>query len=103
MRHNIMIVCLIGTLVLLACAVSGSGHAQDVTLPEIDISGSPDGVVPLPENTPSVFTDVFSKYTKLVAPNGKPIHLIAQAGWADDPVVKARNVLACILTEDPGS
>ena len=103
MRHNIMIVCLIGTLVLLACAVSGSGHAQDVTLPEIDISGSPDGVVPLPENTPSVFTDVFSKYTKLVAPNGKPIHLIAQAGWADDQVVKARNVLEFILTDYPGS
>jgi len=103
MRHNNMIVYLVGILVLLACTVSDSGHAQDVTLPEIDISGSPNGVVPLPENTPSVFTDVFSKYTKVVAPNGKPIHLIAQAGWADDQVVKARNVLEFILTDYPGS
>jgi len=103
MRQSNMIVYLVGMLFLLSCAVCDSGHAQDVTLPDIDISGSPNGVVSLPENTPSVFTDVFSKYTKVVAPNGKPIHLIAQAGWAEDQIVKARNVLEFILTDYPGS
>lgn len=103
MRHTRMIICLAGTLFLLSCAVCNSGHAQDVTLPDIDISGSPNGVVALPEDTPSVFTDVFSQYTKTIAPNGKPIHLIAQAGWTEDQIVKARNVLEFILTDYPGS
>ena len=61
MRQNNMIAYLVGTLFLLSCTVCGSGHAQVVTLPDIDISGSPNGIVPFPENTPSVFTDAFSK------------------------------------------
>lgn len=74
-----------------------------VTLPEIDISGSPNGIVPLPETVPSVFTAVFVKYTKVVAPNGKPIHLLAQADWTDDKLVKVRNILGHMLTNFPGS
>ena len=103
MRRNNMIVYLIGTLVLLACAVCDSGHAQVVTLPDIDISGSRNGIVPFPENTPSVFTDVFSKYTKIIAPNGKPIHFLAQDAWSDDKLLKARNVMEYLLTDYPGS
>lgn len=74
-----------------------------VTLPEIDISASPNGIVELPEDVPSVFRDVFTKYTKILAPNGKPIHMLAQAGWTDDQIKKARNVLQFILTDYPGS
>ena len=73
------------------------------TLPEIDISGSPSGIVELPEDVPSVFRDVFTKYTKIIAPNGKPIHILAQAGWTDDQIKKGRNVLQFILTDYPGS
>ena len=74
-----------------------------ISLPNIDISGSPNGIVPFPENTPSLFTDVFSKYTKIIAPNGKPIHFIAQDAWSDDKIVKARNIMEFILTDFPGS
>ncbi|HUU52472.1 MAG TPA: hypothetical protein VMW92_05550, partial [Candidatus Heimdallarchaeota archaeon] len=74
-----------------------------VTLPDIDISGSPNGIVPLPKTMPSVFTDVFVKYTKVVAPNGKPIHLLAQADWTDDKLAKVRNILEHMLTDYPGS
>ena len=87
------------SVLLMATVVS----AQDVTLPDIDISGSPDGIVPLPNNTPEVFTNWFSMYTKVVAPNGKPIHLIAQSGWTRDQVLKARNVMEYILESFPGS
>ena len=73
------------------------------TLPEIDISVSPNGVVLLPDNVPSVFRGAFVKYTKLTAPNGKPIHILAQDGWSDARILKARNVLAHILTDVPGS
>ncbi len=53
-------------------------NAQVVTLPDIDISGPPNGIVLLPANTPSIFTDLFTRYTNIIAPNGKPIHFLAQ-------------------------
>jgi hypothetical protein len=91
-------------IILSGCADSQqSGTSGKVTLPEIDISGSPNGIVSLPENTPELFTDWFSKYTKVIAPNGKPIHMLAQSGWTNGQVVKARNVLEHILTDFPGS
>ena len=49
-----------------------------ITLPDIDISQSDNGIVSLPATTPALFTDIFSKYTKVTAPNGKPIHIFIQ-------------------------
>lgn len=86
--------------------ISPSCQKADVktaAFPDIDITLSPDGIVPLPETVPPVFRDVFTKYTKITAPNGKPIHLLAQAGWTDVQIKKARNVLEFILTDYPGS
>jgi len=97
MAHRFFVF-LISAMVLAAVVT-----AQPVTLPEIDISGSPDGIVPLPENTPSLFTDVFVNYTKITAPNGKPIHFLAQDAWSHDKILKARNILEHILTDYPGS
>ena len=77
MLKNNMTTYLMVTLFLLSCAVSGSEYRQVITLPDIDISDSPNGLVYLPENTPSIFTKTFSKYTKVIAPNGKPIHFLA--------------------------
>jgi hypothetical protein len=77
--------------------------AERVTLPDIDISQSPNGIVILPENVPRVIRDVFVKYTKIYAPNGKPIHILAQDGWTEDQIKKGRNVLEFILTDFPGS
>ncbi len=73
------------------------------TLPAIDISGSPNGIVLLPEDVPQVFRDVFVRYTKVVAPSGKPIHILAQDGWSEARILKARNVLEHILTDVPGT
>ncbi len=103
MKSKRLIILLFGTLFLILFANLDSGYAQVVTLPDIDISGSPNGIVPLPENTPSVFTDVFSKYTKIIAPNGKPIHFLAQEDWTDDKLLKARNVMEYFLTDYPYS
>jgi hypothetical protein len=91
-------------ILILALLISCQKSEEEVfTLPEIDISGSPNGIVKLPEDAPSVFRDVFAKYTKIIAPNGKPIHILAQAGWTDDQIKKGRNVLQFILTDYPGS
>ena len=73
-----------------------------VTLPEVDISASASGVVALPDDVPQVFRDYFVKYTKVLAPNGKPIHILAQDGWTDDQIKHGRNVLQHLLTDFPG-
>lgn len=78
-------------------------RTERVTLPDIDISQSPNGIVSLPENVPQAIRDVFVKYTKIYAPNGKPIHILAQDAWTDDQIKKGRNVLEFILTDFPGS
>ena len=110
MKKLCAVTLIFGLMILVSCKKSDSGPQEEdiearqaMTFPEIDISSSPNGIVPLPENVPSVFTDVFSKYTKIFAPNGKPIHVLAQAGWTEDQIKKARNVLLFILTDFPGS
>ena len=91
----------LATVAMQPVALEQSG--ANATLPAIDISGSPNGVVLLADDVPAVFTDVFVKYTKVVAPNGKPIHVLAQDGWSDARVVKARKVLEHMLTGYPDS
>ena len=67
-----------------ACLGLGA-TAQAQTLPDdIDISTSPDGVVQLPSSVSSVFTNVFDRYTKIMAPNGQAIHLLMQSNVTDE-------------------
>lgn len=96
------------TTILLMAAVlfatpAPASRQRGETLPDIDISGSPSGIVLLPEDAPQVFRDVFVRYTKVVAPNGKPINILAQDGWSEARILKARNVLEHILTDAPGT
>jgi hypothetical protein len=72
-------------------------------LDNIDISSSPLGVVPLPMELGKTLNGLFAKYTKHVAPNGKPIHIFAQAGVSDLQVVRAREILKYHLTDAPGT
>ena len=92
-------------LVVLSVVVScgNRGGFEDAPLPDIDVSNDTDRIVPLPDDVPSVFTNVFSKYTQVLAPNGKPIRMLAQSGWTDVQIKKARNVLEHVLTAFPGS
>ncbi len=71
-------------------------------LPEIDISNSETGVVDMPGDVDDVFK-VFTKYTKIYAPNGNPIHIVVQPGISDDKIVHSRKVLVNHLTNVPGS
>lgn len=72
-------------------------------LDAIDISQSTNGIVPLPASVGKTLTSIFVKYTKVTAPNGKPIHLMAQEGISDLQFIKAREVLIFHLTDVPGS
>ncbi len=110
MKRITLIFLIFGLFIFISCAKQSNeaqegetARAERVTLPDIDISQSPNGIVTLPENVPQVIRDVFVKYTKIYAPNGKPIHILAQDGWTDDQIKKGRNVLEFILTDFPGS
>jgi hypothetical protein len=72
-------------------------------LDNIDISSSTLGVVPLPENVGRTLTGLFTKYTKHVAPNGKPIHILGQSRVRDLQMARAREILKYLLTDVPGS
>ena len=72
-------------------------------LDNIDTSSSPLGVVPLPAELGKTLNGLFTKYTKVIAPNGKPIHIFAQAGVRDLQVVRAREILKYHLTDAPGT
>jgi hypothetical protein len=72
-------------------------------LAHLSINESANGIILLPEQVPPVIRNVFNRYTRVTAPNGKPIHLLAQAGWTEDQILKARNVLQHLLTDYPDS
>ena len=72
-------------------------------MPDIDVSLSKDGIVRLPDNVPGVFKKYFVKYTKILSPNGKPIHILAQDGWTNDQIKHGRNVLEHILEDAENS
>ena len=92
------------TFAALALVLLTSCAERDrATLPEIDTSASPDGIVLLPEDVPQVFRDYFVKYAKVIAPNGKPIHFLVQDGWTDDQIKHGRNVMEHLLADFPGS
>ena len=72
-------------------------------LANLSIDQSANGIILLPEQVPPIIRNVFNRYTRITAPNGKPIHLLAQAGWIGDQILKARNVLQHLLMDHPGS
>ena len=70
---------------------------------DIDVSDAPRGIVPLPGRVDPRIKQWFGRYTRVMAPNGKPLHILAQDGWSDDQIVRVRKVLEHILTDVPGS
>ena len=72
-------------------------------LDNIDTSRTTNGVVPLPKSLGKTLNGLFSKYTKHVAPNGKPIHIFAQSRVSDLQLVRAREILKYHLTDAPGT
>ena len=60
------------------------------------------GIQALPEDS-EYREEGFVKYTEVIAPNGKPIPIIAQKGVRDIAVARCRNLLKFYLTNVPGS
>lgn len=70
-----------------------------LSLPYIDTTTEPDGVVALPDTVDELTRSLFGKYTKVIADNGHPIHILADGDVADNIVFHAAEVLRQHLTE----
>ncbi len=85
-------------LLLVSCA-----PRELVTLPEIDTSGSPDGIVDLPADVPEVFHRYFNRYAYHPTPDGRRIHFLVSEGWTRDQIKHGLNVMEHLLADHPGS
>ncbi len=61
------------------------------------------GIEKVPASMGYDYVFYFHRYTKIVAPNGKPIHIVAQNRISDEQMVRARGVLQHYLNDIPGS
>ena len=59
-------------------------------------------IVDLPKGIHRGFNRHFVRYTNVLAPNGKPIHVLAMSKWSDDRIVRVRKVLEHFLRDAPG-
>ena len=88
-------------LLLLGCEDQPKG----LIMPDnVDISVTDNGVVPIPSDVDTILISIFSRYSKVVAPNGKPIHIFAQSEVSDQQSIRARDILgfyahACMICQ----
>ena len=76
------------TLLALTLLIFPSGSKAQTLPDNIDISNSPNGIVPLPASVPATFSsNGFVKYTKIQCPNGEAIHFIAQNLITDAQII----------------
>jgi len=77
--------------------------AYTKTIPFINTSSSPNGIVALPLDLHPAYSSVFEKYTKLNSPNGKAVHMLIQENVDEAEVVYTRDVLSKMLENEQGS
>lgn len=76
----------------------------EIIMPDnINISVTSNRVVPVPSYVDPILVSIFSRYTKIIAPNGKPIHIFAQSEVSDQQIIRARDILEFYLTDVPDS
>lgn len=70
----------------------------------IDVSVAKNGIIPLPTSMATRYVKAgFVKYTKVTAPNGKAIHILAQNDISIAQILRCRNVLRFYLAPVSGS
>lgn len=61
------------------------------------------GITQVPKELGSVYMVNFDRYTKVVAPNGKPIHIVVQNDIRQEQILRCRGILEHFLRDYPGS
>ncbi|MFT7616440.1 MAG: hypothetical protein ACI97A_000061 [Planctomycetota bacterium] len=72
-------------------------------LDDLKIEGKQNAIAALTPSVHPIIRKTFDRYTRIVAPNGKPIHILAQEGWTNEGIVRTRKILGHFLTNVPGS
>lgn len=72
-------------------------------LPPLDISSSENGIITLPNNVDTVFTNVGNRYTHIETPNGGFIPFLIQDDFSEEMVVYVRDILSSFLMDLPNS
>ncbi|MCY3968329.1 MAG: hypothetical protein OXG74_00210 [Acidobacteria bacterium] len=90
-------------IALLALLAVSCAPRELVTLPDIDTSGSPDGIVDLPADVPEIFHEHFNRYAYRPTPDGRRIHFLISEGWTRDQIKHGLNVMEHLLADYPGS
>ena len=81
--------------------VSGNSVSSVSSLQNLNISKDEIGVIELPASVSQGIRSTFKYYTKVVAPNGKPIHILAQGNWTKEKVAYTRTIMEHYLNNVP--
>ena len=92
-------------VLLVLCLVSCQGPAGPGAQPSgpHPSCGEPYPITPLPPQLDDLGRFGFDRYAEVLAPNGKPIRIVAQPGVRDEQVIRARSLLQFFLADAPGS
>lgn len=95
---------LLGSLTIFACNSDDKKPINNVA-EKSDMANTDNGIsTKIPTGLGSVYNSKnFNRYTKIVAPNGGSIHIVAQDKISDEQILRARNVLQHYLTDYAGS
>ncbi|MGR5147094.1 hypothetical protein ACQKP8_11180 [Photobacterium alginatilyticum] len=99
---------IVGSLAIVVAAISGcrsNSAYQPNTHRELSAQTLSLGINYVPEELSETYNNQlgFNRYTKVTAPNGKAIHIIAQDKLSDNQIIRARSVLEHYLMPYPGS
>ncbi len=75
--------------------------ARAAVIQELDTGSSANGVVSVPATMQASLRLRVDRYTKLFAPNGKALHLLAQSPVEDLQLVALREICSSLLTPKP--
>ena len=87
-------------LLLLGC----EDQPKKLIMPDdINTSVTETRIVSIPSDVDPILVSIFSRYSKIIASNGKPIHIFAQSEVSDQQIIRARDILEFYLTDVPKS
>ncbi|ACJ30670.1 Lipoprotein, putative [Shewanella piezotolerans WP3] len=98
------VVC-VSFLALVACNSDSSKTPANQSGTDLSAETVALGIEAIPAQLSSTYSMAlkFNRYTKVTAPNNKPIHIVAQDKLSDNQIVRARAILTHYLTDLPGS
>ena len=95
---QILIIAIFAVLLETGCKKDGTGPRTSIYEPDINLN-----IETVPTSFSATHTQNFDRYTKVLAPNGKPIHIFAQVNITNEQIVRARSVLEHFLKDLPNS